>query len=98
MYVHSLTPHGTHDSKALQIYMISSINHHIAILHLRVHRRYLDVLSTGESACTTDADPDQPWHILKLQRTRWYDLLDPTDRVEALKGVWTLFHYQLRET
>ncbi|KAJ5591687.1 uncharacterized protein N7459_002056 [Penicillium hispanicum] len=81
------------------IYMISSINHHIAILHLRVHRRYLDILSTGESTFPEDSDtPDQPWHVLKLQRSRWYDLLDANDRVEALKGVWSLFHYQVRKT
>lgn len=78
--------------------MVSSINHHIAILHLRIHKRYLDVLSTGESSFPTDSDPDQLWHVLKLQRTRWYDLLDAEDRVEALKGVWSLFHYQLRKT
>ncbi|KAJ6172379.1 hypothetical protein N7470_001446 [Penicillium chermesinum] len=81
------------------IYMISSINHHIAILHLRVHRRYLDILTHGESTFPETSDgSDQPWHVLKLQRTRWYDLLDANDRVEALKGVWSLFHYQQRKT
>lgn len=78
--------------------MVSSINHHIAILHLRIHRRYLDILSTGESTYALETDPDHPWHILKLQRTRWFDLLDAKDRIEALKGVWSLFHYQLRKT
>jgi hypothetical protein len=78
--------------------MISSINHHIAILHLRVHRRYLEVLSHGDSTYSTDSDPDQPWHILKLQRTRWYDLFDLNDRIEALKATWSVFHYQLRTT
>ncbi|KAJ5668888.1 hypothetical protein N7462_009958 [Penicillium macrosclerotiorum] len=52
------------------IYMVSSINHHVAILHLRVHRRYLDILTTGESTYPPVADVDQPWHVLKLQRTR----------------------------
>ncbi|KAJ5368853.1 uncharacterized protein N7496_008613 [Penicillium cataractarum] len=80
------------------IYMISSINHHISILHLRVHKRYLDVLTNGTSPIIPDTNDDQPWHVLKLQRTRWYDLLDGPDRVEALKGVWALFHYQLRPT
>jgi hypothetical protein len=80
----------------LQIYMISSINHHISILHLRVHKRYLDILTFGDSSVApTDG---QPWHVLKLQRTRWFDLLDVNDRKEALKGVWRLFHHQLRPT
>jgi hypothetical protein len=77
--------------------MISSINHHISILHLRVHRRYLDILTDGHSDYPPAAD-DQPWHVLKLQRTRWLDLFDANDRVEALQGVWRLFHHQLRQT
>ncbi|KAJ5084236.1 hypothetical protein NUU61_008815 [Penicillium alfredii] len=81
------------------IYMISSINHHVSILHLRVHRRYLDILTTGESTYPADSGAsEQAWHVLKLQRTRWYDLLDAKDRIEALKGVWRLFHYQSRKT
>lgn len=77
--------------------MISAINHHIAILHLRVHRRYLDVLTFGQSDFPEESnDPSQPWHILKLQRSKWYDLFDAKDRIEALKGVWSLFHYQQR--
>lgn len=77
--------------------MISSINHHMSILHLRVHRRYLDILTDGHSDHSTDAD-EQPWHVLKLQRTRWLDLFDANDRIEALKGVWQIFHHQLRKT
>lgn len=95
----ALTATETNHVFLFQIYMVSSINHHIAILHLRIHRRYLDILSTGDSGFLPDSNiPDQPWHVLKLQRTRWFDLLDASDRVEALKGVWSLFHYQLRKT
>ncbi|CAL5874838.1 uncharacterized protein PFLUO_LOCUS9140 [Penicillium psychrofluorescens] len=80
------------------IYMVSSINHHISILHLRVHRRYLEILGNGDSSFPPDTDSsEQPWHVLKLQRTRWFDLLDGNDRVEGLKAVWRLFHYQLRK-
>ncbi|KAJ5663579.1 hypothetical protein N7507_004310 [Penicillium longicatenatum] len=85
------------DSPFDDIYMISAINHHIAILHLRVHRRYLEILTDGESTFPEESPiPDQPWHVLKLQRTRWYDLLDANDRIEGLKCVWRLFHYQQR--
>ncbi|KAJ5628531.1 hypothetical protein N7490_010759 [Penicillium lividum] len=85
------------DSPFDDIYMVSAINHHIAILHLRVHRRYLDILTYGESNFPEESNiPDQPWHVLTLQRTRWYNLFDANDRIEALKGVWSLFHYQQR--
>ncbi|KAL2834500.1 hypothetical protein BDW59DRAFT_137973 [Aspergillus cavernicola] len=78
------------------IYMLSSINHHLAILHLRIHRRYLDILTNGTSDVPPNSLADHPWHILKLRRTRWYDLLDAQDRLEIFKGIWTLFHCLLR--
>jgi hypothetical protein len=77
--------------------MVSSINHHLAILHLRVHRRYLDMLTTGESEWPADTDSTgQGWDELRLRRTRWYDVLDGEERVEAFQGVWRIFHYLMR--
>jgi hypothetical protein len=80
-----------------QIYMLSSINHHLSILHLRIHRRYLDIITTGKSTVPpTSNDESHPWHILKLRRTRWYDLFDAQDRVDVFRGIWTIFHVMLR--
>ena len=77
--------------------MLSSINHHLAILHLRVHRRYIEVLTTGDSDFAPDSDTeDQPWYVLKMRRTKWYDLFDAQERLEVFKGIWTIFHYMLR--
>ncbi|KAE8144231.1 hypothetical protein BDV25DRAFT_167332 [Aspergillus avenaceus] len=81
------------------IYMLSSVNHHLAILHLRVHRRYLDIITSGESSFPSDSDTtDQAWHVLHLKRTKWYDLFDGQERLEVFKGVWTIFHHLLRRT
>lgn len=79
--------------------MVSSINHHVAILHLRVHRRYLEILTTGTSGAPAGTDSTgQGWEELKLRRTRWYDLLDGPERLEAFQGVWSIFHYLMRGT
>lgn len=79
--------------------MLSSINHHLAILHLRVHRRYIDVLASSKSDFSPDSDTaDQPWYVLKLRRTRWYDLFDAKERLEIFQGVWLIFHYMMRKT
>ncbi|PTU18619.1 hypothetical protein P175DRAFT_0442278 [Aspergillus ochraceoroseus IBT 24754] len=85
------------DSPFDDIYMLSSINHHLAILHLRVHRRYIDILATGKSNFSADSNTsEQPWHVLQLRRTRWFDLFDTQDRLEVFRGIWTLFHCLLR--
>ncbi|KAF9886133.1 hypothetical protein FE257_011958 [Aspergillus nanangensis] len=87
------------DSPYDDIYMLSSVNHHLAILHLRVHRRYLEVVTAGESDFPPDSDtPEQAWHELKLRRTKWYNLLDAQERLEVFKGIWSIFHYMLRRT
>ncbi|KAL3489052.1 hypothetical protein BJX62DRAFT_166419 [Aspergillus germanicus] len=78
------------------IYLLSSINHHLSILHLRIHRRYLDILTLGTSDVPADSSTEHPWHVLKVRRTRWYDLFDAQDRVEVFRCIWTLFHCQLR--
>ncbi|KAI9717382.1 MAG: hypothetical protein M1812_004734 [Candelaria pacifica] len=97
------------------IFMVSSINHHISILRLRIHPLYLQYLETGimppsaslqplgnsvdaQHAFThqTNSKEEQPWYILKLQRSKWYDLFSADDRVEALKGVWGVFTWLMR--
>ncbi|KAE8349990.1 hypothetical protein BDV28DRAFT_140017 [Aspergillus coremiiformis] len=81
------------------IYMVSSINHHLAILHLRVHRRYIDIITFGESEFPSDSKTaGQPWHVLQLRRTKWYDLFNAEERVEIFKGLWSIFHHLLRRT
>ena len=86
------------------IYMISSLNTHICILHLRVHSDYLRWLS--DTTLDTDSfleaedqladEPVDPRHILHIRRSKWYNLFDVEDRVEALKGIWTIMRWMMR--
>lgn len=81
-----------------QIYMLSCINHHVSIMHLRVHRRYIESLTTGKVDLSTESsDAEQPWHVIQLRRTRWLDFLNTDDRVEAFEGLWRIFHYLMRK-
>lgn len=82
--------------RVAKIYMLSSINHHVSILHLRVHRRYIECITTGDSALSDQGTPEQPWNILKLRRTKWYDLLDNEQRLKVFHGLWRLYHYIMR--
>ncbi|PGH14779.1 hypothetical protein AJ79_02795 [Helicocarpus griseus UAMH5409] len=86
------------DSSFDDIFMISSINHHFSILHLRVHSNYVEWLTTGKSDFPDNSRDNSgtPWHVLKLRRTRWFNLFEVNDRVEALDGLWALFSYLMR--
>ncbi len=85
--------------------MVSSLNHHISILHMLVSPAYLHYLATGTTRDTTSPSPSHPSpnpplpsDCLELRRTRWYDLLDAGDRAEAMRGVWGVMACLMRET
>lgn len=69
-----------------QVFLISSLYHHISVLKLRVHQSYLDYLTDGVlPAC---APTDDSWPSPTVQRTRWFNLFVAEDRAEAARGIW----------
>ncbi|CAI6334590.1 unnamed protein product [Periconia digitata] len=82
------------DSDWDEIYMVSSLNHHISVVKLRIHALYVEFITTGKLPETTPSEPN--WCSPQLQRTRWYDLLDMEDRKEAMHGIWGIMSYLLR--
>ncbi|MCJ1285709.1 hypothetical protein MMC26_005050 [Xylographa opegraphella] len=72
------------------IYLISSVNHHLCIVRLLIHPDYMSYLANG-------GDPlGQPWFKLQMERSRWYDLLSAEDRVEAMRGIWGVLTWLMR--
>jgi hypothetical protein len=84
----SLTPWLTR-----QAFMVSSLNHHISLMKLRVHKAYLDLLETGRYP--DGAVPDE-WCKPEVKRTEWFDLLKPAERAEAFCLLWALGGYLAR--
>lgn len=74
--------------------MISSLNHHISVLKLRVHRLYLKYLLEG--ALPEEEHTDSAWCSPILKRTRWFDLFNVDDRAEAMRGIWGILAYLMR--
>jgi hypothetical protein len=74
--------------------MISSLNHHISVLRLRVHKFYIQYLTEG--VLPEQAPTDSHWCSPTLQRTRWYDLFSMDDRTEAMRGIWGVLAYLMR--
>ncbi|KAI9851730.1 MAG: hypothetical protein M1838_002945 [Thelocarpon superellum] len=98
---------GTWDPKAIymalgkvpgsgidDVFLISSLNHHVSILRLQVSDAYLESLEKG-SPMRSPEHTHHP-HVLELHRTPWFDLFDAQARVQALGAIWTVLSYQLR--
>ncbi|KAF1963400.1 hypothetical protein CC80DRAFT_530282 [Byssothecium circinans] len=76
------------------VFMVSSLNHHISVLKLRVHPLYIRYITDGTLPEGTPSDPN--WCSPQLHRTRWFDLFDVEDRKEAMRGIWGIMSYLLR--
>jgi hypothetical protein len=74
--------------------MVSSLNHHISVLKLRVHPLYIQYLTEGTLPEDTPSDPS--WCSPQLHRTQWFDLFDVEDRKEAMRGIWGITSYLMR--
>ena len=73
------------------VFVISSLFHHMSVLRVRVPDRLLQVLAGA---------PDQKgrdWGRLEVWRTAWFDFYVPEHRAEALKVVWGVMAYAMRE-
>ena len=74
--------------------MVSSLNHHISLLKLRIHPAYLEFITEGKLPVEMPRETD--WCSPKLQRTKWFDLFNIEDRTEAMRGVWGIMSYLMR--
>ena len=84
------------------IFLVSSLNHHISVLRMRVSDRYLAWLQGGggreESASSEESFQAQANSgMLQLWRTKWYDLFIPEERLEAQKGVWNVMGWLMKQ-
>lgn len=74
--------------------MVSCLNHHVSILKLTVHDAYTDYLISGRMP--EPLPEDGAWCRPKLQRTKWFDLFDQGERVEAFRALWGVLAYLTR--
>lgn len=84
-------------SHVVQIYLISSINHHISILNLRVPLEYIEFF-TMRLEHSEVSDPTFPdWYSLQVQRSKWYDMFIADDRVQVMRAIWAVMGYLMRD-
>ncbi|KZZ88991.1 hypothetical protein AAL_07934 [Moelleriella libera RCEF 2490] len=76
------------------IFVVSSLFHHVSILRVRVPLRLLDVLAGSP-------EPDvakRSWGKVDAWRSPWYDLFDIDQRIAAMRCMWAVMAYQMRDT
>lgn len=74
------------------IFLISSLFHHVSVMRVRVPTLLLEVLDGAP-----EPDPThRGWGKVEAWRTPWYDLFDAADRIESMRLIWSVMAYQMR--
>ena len=81
------------------IFLISSVHRHISLTHVHIAAPYLHFLETGNLPNPNHElikDEKSEWCELKMRKTRWFDLGDSNDRVEAARLISGVLNFLLR--
>ncbi|KAI1751079.1 hypothetical protein F4782DRAFT_506743 [Xylaria castorea] len=76
------------------VFVVSSLFHHLCVLRVRVPDRLLEVLDGAED--------DQrggrcSWDKLEIWRSTWFDLFVPEQRLEAMRLLWGVMAWSMRK-
>ena len=69
---------------------------HVALTRVRISSAYLRFLETGNLPNPEHElikDEKSGWCELNIQRSRWFDLMEPLDRVEAARTISAAMGY-----
>jgi hypothetical protein len=71
------------------VFMVSSLNHHICIVRVRVPEKLLDVFE--------GSDDGEGCERVVMWRSKWYDLYLKEERIEAMGLVWGMIAWLMRK-
>lgn len=78
------------------IYMVTSVNHHVALLRMRVHPSYIAWLELGLEASEESVEGLRK-DVLHVQRSEWFDMFDVKARQEFLVALWRVMCWLNRD-
>jgi hypothetical protein len=79
------------------VYMVTSMHHHVSVSHLRVSKPYLRFLKTGKLPNKNHPFiKEGGWEKLHLRKTKYYSLMVPEERVKAARDVVTVLKWVTR--
>ncbi|KAI1150414.1 hypothetical protein F4825DRAFT_426932 [Nemania diffusa] len=74
------------------VFVVSSLFHHLSVLRVRVPNRLLEVLDGAEEG------EGQSWGELEVWRSSWFDLFVVAQRLEAMRLLWGVMAWSMRST
>ncbi|KAE9572493.1 hypothetical protein CGMCC3_g11382 [Colletotrichum fructicola] len=74
------------------IFVISSLFHHVSFLRVRVPERLLEVLEGAD-----ENDVHRSWGQVEVRRTPWFDFFVLEERLNAMRLVWSLMNWLMRK-
>lgn len=77
------------------IFVVSSLFHHVSVMRVRVPTRLLEVLDGSPEPGA--ANPTAAWGGVQAVRSPWFDLYDVEQRLEAMRYLWGVMAYQMRK-
>lgn len=81
------------DAEYDDVFVVSSLFHHISVMRVRVPVRLLDVFEGSP-----EPDPTKrSWGRIQAWRSSWFDMFDTNQRIEAMKTLWPIMAYQMRK-
>ena len=78
------------------IFVISSLFHHVSVLRVRVPDQLLAVLDGAPDAVEGAEGRGKSWGRLEVRRSKWFDLFQAEERVEAMQLIWSMMAYLMR--
>jgi hypothetical protein len=80
------------------VFVVSSVFHHVSVLRVRVPERLLDILGgdSQQQQSHSDAGNVPEWGELEMWRSQWFDLFLVKERLEALRLVWGMTAWMMR--
>ncbi|KAI0157080.1 hypothetical protein GGR52DRAFT_565190 [Hypoxylon sp. FL1284] len=85
------------------VFVLSSLFHHLCVLRVRVPDRLLDVLAGGPEGGDEEEGKDgqkekkRSWDKLEIWRSPWFDLFLVEDRLEAFRLLWGVMSWVMRK-
>lgn len=78
--------------------MLSALNHHFALVRLEVHPYLIGLFDHTRDTSMNEEAPVASTHLVRLSRSRWFDMFVAEDRVQFMSALWGVMGWMMRDT